>query len=341
MGKTVFFLSFGSRNLLVAKRSQRGFTLIELLVVIAIIAILIALLLPAVQAAREAARRTSCKNNLKQLGLALHNYHDIYNVFPPGGTYKAAITQPAGWSVQARLLPYIEQGNLQDLIDFSAGYANQPQVTKVRVPTLMCPSEVSDTAYPDGALTHWPLNYAANYGVWFIWNPASGQFGSGAFGPNANTSMAHMIDGTSNTLGMAEVKAFQYYLRDVGAMTNPAVPGNPSAVSSLGGTLKSSGHNEWVDARANQTSFTTTFTPNTKVPHNDGGTVRDIDWVNVREGTSASDSTYGVFTARSYHTGFVQALLMDGSVRGFSDNMDLGLWRGLGTRSGGEVLGEF
>ena len=85
----------------------RGFTLIELLVVIAIIAILIALLLPAVQAAREAARRTQCKNNLKQLGLALHNYHDVYTVFPPGGTYQAAIVQPAGWSVQARLLPFI------------------------------------------------------------------------------------------------------------------------------------------------------------------------------------------------------------------------------------------
>src|SRR5512134_2021324 len=90
-----------------------GFTIVELLVVIAIIGVLIALLLPAVQAAREAARRTQCKNNLKQLGLALHNYHDVYTVFPPGGTYRAAAVQPAGWSIQARLLPYIEQANLQ------------------------------------------------------------------------------------------------------------------------------------------------------------------------------------------------------------------------------------
>ncbi|MCA9012796.1 MAG: DUF1559 domain-containing protein, partial [Planctomycetaceae bacterium] len=313
----------------------------ELLVVIAIIAVLVSLLLPAVQAAREAARRTQCKNNLKQLGLALHNYHDVYNVFPPGGTYQAAIVQPAGWSVQARLLPFIEQANLTSLIDFSRSYDVQPAVTQTRVSIFMCPGEVNDKAYPDGALTHWPINYAANYGEWFVWNPTSGQFGTGAFGPNARIGMRDITDGTSNTLAMAEVKAFQYYLRDVGAVSNPPVPNDPAAISGLGGTLKNSGHAEWVDSRGNQTCFTTTFTPNTKVPHNDGSTIRDIDWVNQREGRSATDSTYGVFTARSFHAGIVQGLLMDGSVRGFSDNIDRGLWRGLGTRSGGEASGEF
>lgn len=319
----------------------RGFTLIELLVVIAIIAILIALLLPAVQAAREAARRTQCKNNLKQLGLALHNYHDVHNAFPPGGTYQAAIVQPAGWSVQARLLPYIEQANLSTLIDFSHSYDVQPAVTQIRVSSFMCPSEVNDKAYPDGALTHWPVNYAANYGEWFVWNPTSGEFGTGAFGPNARTGMRDFIDGTSNSLAMAEVKAFQYYLRDVGAVANPLVPNDPATISGLGGTLKNSGHAEWVDSRTNQTGFTTTFTPNTKVPHNDGGKILDIDWVNQREGRSATDSTYGVFTARSFHTGLVHGLLMDGSVRAFSDNIDRWLWRGAGTRSGGEVPGDF
>ncbi len=318
-----------------------GFTLIELLVVIAIIAILIALLLPAVQAAREAARRTQCKNNLKQLGLALHNYHDVFSVFPPGGTYRAGTVQPAGWSIQARLLPYIEQANLRNLIDFSQGYSVQPLVTRTRVATLMCPSEINDKEYVDGPTTYWPLNYAANYGEWFLWNPAGGQFGTGAFGPNSRTSMRDFTDGSSNTLAMAEVKAFQYYLRDVGAVSNPPVPSDPLAVSLLGGTLKNSGHCEWVDSRANQTCFTTTFSPNTKVPHLDSGIVRDIDWVNVREGNSATDSTFGVFTARSYHTGIVQGLLMDGSVRGFSDNIDRGVWRATGTRGGGEVNGEF
>jgi prepilin-type N-terminal cleavage/methylation domain-containing protein len=321
--------------------AARGFTLIELLVVIAIIAILIALLLPAVQAAREAARRTQCKNNLKQLGLALHNYHDVYTVFPPGGTYLAATVQPAGWSIQARLLPYIEQANLTSLIDFSRGYSVQPAVTKVRISTLMCPSEINDKAYIDGALTYWPVNYAANYGEWFIWNPASGEIGTGAFGPNARTGMRDFTDGTSNTLAMAEVKAFQYYLRDVGSVANPPVPNDPATVSSLGGSLRNSGHAEWVDSRTNQTGFTTTFTPNTKVPHSDGGTIRDIDWVNIREGNNAAASTYAVLTSRSFHTGVIQALLVDGSVRSFSDNIDRGLWRGLGSRGGGEVPGEF
>jgi prepilin-type N-terminal cleavage/methylation domain-containing protein len=326
---------------LTLKTSNRGFTLIELLVVIAIIAVLVSLLMPAVQAAREAARRTQCKNNLKQLGLALHNYHDVHTVFPPGGTYQAGTVQTAGWSIQARLLPYIEQANLTNLIDFSRGYSVQPLVTPVRIATLMCPSEVNDKSYPDGALTHWPVNYAANYGEWFVWNPASGQFGTGAFGPNSRTGVRDFIDGTSNTLAMVEVKAFQYYLRDVGAVASPPVPSDPATISGLGGTLKSSGHAEWVDSRCNQTSFTTTFTPNTKVPHDDGGTIRDVDWVNIREGNNATESTYGVFTARSFHTGVVQGLLVDGSVRSFSDNVDRGLWRAAGSRAGGEVAGEF
>ena len=107
-------------------RKNRGFTLIELLVVIAIIAVLIALLLPAVQQAREAARRSQCKNNLKQIGMALHNYLEAYTVFPPGGTWPHPIGASGKvggpFSPQARLLPYLDQANLQDLIDFSKPY---------------------------------------------------------------------------------------------------------------------------------------------------------------------------------------------------------------------------
>ncbi|MEZ5941031.1 MAG: DUF1559 domain-containing protein [Planctomycetaceae bacterium] len=325
-----------TRHLL--SRRRRGFTLIELLVVIAIIAVLIALLLPAVQQAREAARRAQCKNNLKQIGLALHNYHDAYNAFPPGGTYQAGVTNPAGWSVQARLLPYVDQANLQNLIDFSQGYGTQPQVTRTRVGLFICPSEINDVMHEDN---YWPCTYGANYGEWFIWNPANGQRGSGVFGPNARTGMRDLVDGSSNTLGFAEVKSAQYYLRDSGPLTNPPLPASPAAVSGLGGTLKSSGHMEWVDARANQAAFTTTFTPNTFCPHDDGGIERDVDWINVREGNSATDATYSVITSRSYHVGMVHALLMDGSARSFSENIDLNLWRALGTRQGGEVVGEF
>src|SRR4051812_12895219 len=113
-----------------ASRS-RAFTLIELLVVIAIIAILIALLLPAVQQAREAARRSQCKNNLKQFGLALHNYHDSYNCFPPASCLRIGVTFE-GWSAQARLLAFLDQANLQNLINYSAEFDTQPNVTKVK-----------------------------------------------------------------------------------------------------------------------------------------------------------------------------------------------------------------
>lgn len=337
-----FVLKVGFAEMKSERRNRQvrfGFTLIELLVVIAIIAILIALLLPAVQQAREAARRTQCKNNLKQLGIGLHNYHEAFSVLPPGGSYRTNITQSAGWSVQSRILPYLDQAGLQNLIDFSLPYNAQPQVTSAKLGVLICPSETNSQAYLDGGLTYWPCNYAANYGEWFIWSPVTNSIGSGAFGPNSSTGLQSFIDGTSNSIAMSEVKAWQYYLRDIGG--TPAMPSASGQVSGLGGTLKNSGHNEWVDSRANQTGFTTTLPPNSKCLHNDAGTIRDVDFVSSREGVSATAETFAVLTSRSHHVGIVQSLLMDGSVRSVSENIDLRVWRALGSRAGGEVVGEF
>lgn len=321
---------------------RRAFTLVELLVVIAIIGILVGLLLPAVQAAREAARRMSCQNNLKQLGLAMHNHESVRKQLPPLGDYLTN-GNAVYWSMQTRLLPYAEQANLQNLIDYTKPISLQPQVARVRVSFLLCPSEINDIERPDGpTFVHYPLSYAANAGEWQIMQPPTGK-GSGVFVVNNGMRLAAITDGTSNTLGMSEVKAFTPYLRDGG---NPAsvvpMPSLPEDVATFGGEFKSdSGHTEWVDARTHQTGFTTTFPPNQKVPYQSGGVLYDIDFNSMREGRSASLPTFAVVTSRSYHTGGVNSLLMDGSVRFVSQTIDRIVWRALGSRDGGEVVGDF
>ncbi len=253
----------------------RGFTLIELLVVIAIIAILIALLLPAVQQAREAARRTQCKNNLKQIGLALHNYLDAHSRFAPVSVLPAGRTfEP--YSGHARLLPYIEQTNLANLIDWnvSSEFTSNPVAAKTRVAIYMCPSEVNDRQRITPTLIHYPLNYGFNEGTWFIYDPVTGNVGDGAFHPNRAFSPADFPDGLSNTMAAAEVKAFQPNLWDTG---NPSSVGvaPPASIQELsayyGGTFDSNGHTEWVEGDVHESGFTTTFGPNAKVPYSAGG----------------------------------------------------------------------
>ncbi|MCO6455368.1 MAG: DUF1559 domain-containing protein [Pirellulaceae bacterium] len=324
------------------RKRPAGFTLVELLVVIAIIGILIAILLPAVQAARAAARRMSCSNNLKQITLALHNYHDTYGLFPPGGIFPR--TQAAdSWSVHARLLPFLEQQNLQDLIDWNRTYAQQPNVTRVRVPVFVCPSEVQDHERPDGAITHYPLTYGANYGTWFVYDPNSGLGGDGLVHPNSLNNFATVIDGTSSTLAFAEVKAFNPYLRDGGspAAAGTPVPLTPADAVAYGGDFKSnSGHTEWVDSRVHQTGFTAVFTPNTKVLHGSAPDTYDVDFNSSREGKTINQLTFAAVTSRSYHAGGVMVSLVDGSCRFIPDTIDRAVWWAMATRNGGEVVGD-
>ena len=166
------------------RRSRNAFTLIELLVVIAIISVLIALLLPAVQAAREAARRTQCTNNLKQFGLALHNYASNWDCFPPFCTVPTTLVA-FPYSIHSRLLPFLEQGNLFNQINFSLPFQIQSTVTGTRVASFVCPSEVNDQPVVNAGITYQPTTYGANVGTWFVWDPVTQQ-ASGTFPRRTN-----------------------------------------------------------------------------------------------------------------------------------------------------------
>jgi hypothetical protein len=218
-------------------------------------------------------------------------------------------------------------------------------VTATRVSIYLCPSETQDKARQTPVFTHYPLNYSFNEGTWFIYDPVTGKGGDGAFYPNKAMKISDLSDGTSNTLAAAENKAYAPSKWDTLApnalgIPAPATPADLMAYSS-GGTFDLNGHTEWVEGDVHETGFTTTFTPNTFVPYVNAGTTQDIDLTSMRDGESITVPTYAAVTARSYHVGNVMVLLMDGSVRSVSNNINLGIWRGIGTRAGGEVIGDF
>ena len=325
----------------ITKRS--AFTLVELLVVIAIIGVLVALLLPAVQAARSAARRMSCSNNLKQMGLALHNYHDTYDKFPPGGLYLWNATS-SSFSVQARLLPYVEQENLQDLVNWDLPYSAQVRISATRIPTYVCPSDINDKERLTSSFEYYPLSYGINMGEWFVYDPTSRQGGDGIAYPNSSLGFRDVLDGTSSTLAFAEFKSWNPYLRD-GANPNvrdAPIPATPADVVALGGNFKTnSGHTEWVDSRVHQTGFTGTFPPNTEFLYTAGGKEYDVDFNSSREGKTLNQLTYSVVTSRSYHPGGAQVTLVEGSVKFVSENIDVSTWRALSTRDHLEIVDPF
>lgn len=335
---------------LATRSGRNGFSLVELLVVIAIIGTLVSLLLPAVQSAREATRRSACQNNLKQLGLAMHNFESGRRYYPPAGSTTGMAIGKAPWSCQALVLPFMEEGNVFSKIDFSKPYGEQDttvfpsgSVATIRVDVLLCPSDRNNRPRLNrttGAQEHYPLSYGTNNGHFLIYNPSTKTAGSGAFALNSRFRNGLFSDGLSKTLAMAEVKAFTPRYQDTSQPASSQVPTTPGEVRSMlgGGSWDHEfGHTEWVCGRAIHSGFTTTFPPNTAVPEQRDGQTYDIDVTTVRENATASTTTYAVVTSRSYHAGVVNAAMMDGSVRSFASETDAAVWAALGSRAGGEA----
>jgi len=304
-----------------------GFTLVELLVVIAIIGVLVALLLPAVQQAREAARRMTCSNHLKQLGIAMHNYHDTHLVFPPG-VLAARLnlgmpSNPRAMSWMPMVLPFMEQGALYDqlaphiITTSSASFPSELMNTKIA--TLMCPSDPNSgqTGEAHGAGTAdnnngFHGNYLLCSGAEEITEANSTNL-SGMFWYLSKSSFASVIDGTSNTVMGAEILL---------------VPSNTP------------GHRDWRGRyyRADHLSslVSTHLPPNTNV----------ADRCRTCQGQPANP-TYApcqgstdpqVFYSRSRHPGGAMVLLGDASVRLITETVNLDTWRAMGTKAGGEPL---
>jgi prepilin-type N-terminal cleavage/methylation domain-containing protein/prepilin-type processing-associated H-X9-DG protein len=341
------------------RMNRRAFTLIELLVVIAIIAVLIGLLLPAVQAAREAARRMQCTNNLKQIGLAVHNYHDSIGTLPLGCAVSFDSSGNPffqGWGITARILPYMEDQNKFNACNFSLANETPQNDTAMRVgaATYLCPSDgQNQSIFIDDGQPRNNTNYGFNRGDWYVWGVSpSAPRPNSPFRANACVTFAGVTDGLSNTIFAADVKSHTPYLLNctgliyspLSTTPMPAPNDNPAIIpqytSCSGGIAElrpDSGHSEWEDGNTSQAGFTFAWPPNKQTPGTIGNvSVPDTDLIAFREENGGP--TFAAITARSYHPGGVDVLFGDGSVR-FVKNSVAGLtWRALGTVAGGEVV---
>lgn len=336
---------------------RRGFTLIELLVVIAIIGVLVGLLLPAVQQAREAARRTQCKNNLKQFGLAIHNYESSVGSFPPGRT-----GFPMVFSAHAQLLPFFDGANVYNGIDFGTAptfveppvlpYSRNVVAATTVMPLFLCPSDVG--SIPGNSYA--PTNYVVCTGSGT--NPTTRfiRAGDGVMYDPRLTSVVKfrdVIDGLSNTVAMSEhllgsgVAAGGDGTASIPGTTPPVNPvlqvlnltvsqtsGGPytdakdtspaNCVVGASGFWSGTRGAKWMNGHFGDTLYNHGLTPN----------ARAFDCGNLSHSS-------GLTAARSRHTGGVHVLLCDGSARFVSENINLDTWRGLATRSGAEVNGDY
>ncbi|MEM9412237.1 MAG: DUF1559 domain-containing protein, partial [Planctomycetota bacterium] len=222
------------------EKDRKAFTLVELLVVISIIGVLVSMLLPAVQTVREAARRTECANHLRQKGLALHNFESAMQYFPSSFDTLPDEEVRGSWSIHAKLLQYLEAGNVFDRIDFGTDWHDQVAAgaPSYAVPTYSCPSDANaGLRFRDGEPYVHSTSYGFNMGTWFIFDPVSQQCGDGAFLVSKNSKIARFTDGLSNTLCASENKSFTSYIRNASHI-NEEMPTDADAFEGINGQLK-------------------------------------------------------------------------------------------------------
>ncbi|MHC5540350.1 DUF1559 family PulG-like putative transporter [Singulisphaera rosea] len=322
------------------KTHRSAFTLIELLVVIAIIAVLIALLLPAVQAAREAARRTQCVNNLKQIGLALHNYHDSMDCFPmsmgldsPGFGYPS----PVSYSGLSMLLPYMEQTSLFNMINYGiirTDLGNNTVIATV-VTAFLCPSDKQNSLPAGQAGTNYRPN--SGNGIQFVAG-ASDPWGfntslppfNGPFFPVSKTRIADITDGTSNTTAFCEMGK--------GDMSNAIATEKTDAFwTQTHPTTPDGAISDCQSFQVSNLSFQGLSTGG--VPWITGSTSAMYNHVNVpNKRTCIFPPGRIMNSANSYHPSGVNATFCDGSVRFLKESVNLSIWRAIGSMNGSEVV---
>jgi len=313
-------------------------------------------LLPAVQQAREAARRSQCKNNLKQIGLALHNYNDAFGTFPPGRLVNPVSAQGHCFSAYAHLLPYFDQGPLYNLVNFNANPDTNPgpnaAVTSVNIPLLQCPSDVTDIVLIPGFGLH---NYPLNTGTTFPLSPNNpGKVKiTGIFFENSRVRFADITDGASNTVcisetvksdpngpntwdGVSQTNGFVLDQGNDNLFSGPELTNYAAQCFSAGLVLQQTRGCKWLYGAPGHSMYNHIRPPNdTSGPDCRGGEPHSTK--NVALWSVLSHNV----TAHSRHAGGVHALFCDGHIQFVSNSTNLATWQALGSRNLGEVVGDF